>query len=326
MATERMASEGGSAGDMFNRKPLRSAKSLVSKGGSQAASSKSTSSDTASPTGAPSSGAHRDGDSGPAQLQAPAAKREPADAPSSHAMADAPSSDAGGEAPAKKPFTYRDYLAKKAAAAAAIDAMRGPSDVPARPLPVGAPNCLASLTFVFTGELDTLSRDSASDLVKRYGGRVTTAPSSKTSYVVVGREAGPAKLEKVKALGLKTLDEDAFYAFISSSSSSSSIHEEKARIKESEIIEASPSPVKRSAAEVLRRAAPLEIERAPPHREGREQEASMGGRTVAGRERRQQGGEEASDMWTSRYAPKCEDDLIGNRASYEKLLQWLGGW
>lgn len=43
-------------------------------------------------------------------------------------------------------------------------------------------------TFVFTGVLSNLSRDDAIDYVKSYGGRVTTAVSGKTSYLVIGDE------------------------------------------------------------------------------------------------------------------------------------------
>lgn len=44
--------------------------------------------------------------------------------------------------------------------------------------------------------------------------RVTTAPSSKTSYVVLGSDAGPKKLELIKKHKLKTLDEDGFLGLI----------------------------------------------------------------------------------------------------------------
>ena len=73
------------------------------------------------------------------------------------------------------------------------------------------------MTFVFTGELSSITRDEASDLVKRYSGRVTGGPSGKTSYVVVGDDAGESKLAKVKALKIKTLDEDQFLELIATS-------------------------------------------------------------------------------------------------------------
>ena len=36
--------------------------------------------------------------------------------------------------------------------------------------PVGSPNCFAGKSFVFTGELLSLDRNQAQDIVKRYGG------------------------------------------------------------------------------------------------------------------------------------------------------------
>ncbi|KAI9613718.1 hypothetical protein KEM48_003717 [Puccinia striiformis f. sp. tritici PST-130] len=85
-----------------------------------------------------------------------------------------------------------------------------------KPIPEGKENCLAGLTFVFTGELESLSREDAQSLCKRYGGRVTTSPSSKTSYVVLGSDAGPKKLEMIKKHKIKTITEDEFLALIGS--------------------------------------------------------------------------------------------------------------
>jgi replication factor C subunit 1 len=48
------------------------------------------------------------------------------------------------------------------------------------------PECMTGLTFVFTGNMDELNRDDAIDIIKTLGGRVTTAVSGKTNYLVVG--------------------------------------------------------------------------------------------------------------------------------------------
>ena len=45
------------------------------------------------------------------------------------------------------------------------------------------------------------------------GGKVSGSVSKKTSFVVVGEDAG-SKLEKAQKLGVETLDEDAFRALI----------------------------------------------------------------------------------------------------------------
>ena len=58
-------------------------------------------------------------------------------------------------------------------------------------------NCLEGLTFVVTGVLDSMEREEASELIKRYGGKVTTNVSGRTSYLVVGEEPGEGKLAKV---------------------------------------------------------------------------------------------------------------------------------
>jgi DNA ligase (NAD+) len=67
--------------------------------------------------------------------------------------------------------------------------------------------------FVLTGALESMTRDEAKAAIEARGGRVTSTVSKKTSYVVVGTEAG-SKLEKAKALGVETLDEAGFRALL----------------------------------------------------------------------------------------------------------------
>ena len=65
---------------------------------------------------------------------------------------------------------------------------------------------LAGLTFVITGTLPTMTRDEASALIKANGGKVSGSVSKKTSYLVVGEDAG-SKLTKAKELGVSIIDE-----------------------------------------------------------------------------------------------------------------------
>lgn len=72
---------------------------------------------------------------------------------------------------------------------------------------------LAGLTFVLTGTLPTMSRDEATALIKRFGGKVTGSVSKKTSYVVAGEEAG-SKLTKANELGIPVISEDGLKAML----------------------------------------------------------------------------------------------------------------
>ena len=65
----------------------------------------------------------------------------------------------------------------------------------------------AGLTFVLTGTLPSMTRDEASAMIKKLGGKVSGSVSKKTSYVVAGEEAG-SKLTKAKELGVPVIDQD----------------------------------------------------------------------------------------------------------------------
>jgi DNA ligase (NAD+) len=74
-------------------------------------------------------------------------------------------------------------------------------------------DALKGQTVVITGTLPTLSREQASALVEAHGGRVASSVSRKTSFVLVGADAG-SKFEKAKELGVRTLDEAEFRQLI----------------------------------------------------------------------------------------------------------------
>jgi len=57
---------------------------------------------------------------------------------------------------------------------------------PIESYPDPLPGVFDGLTFVFTGVMENLPRDDAIDYIKSYGGRVTTAVSGKTNYLVIG--------------------------------------------------------------------------------------------------------------------------------------------
>lgn len=79
------------------------------------------------------------------------------------------------------------------------------SEPPKKPT---GPQPFAGLTFVITGTLPSMSRKEAGDFIESLGGKIAGSVSKKTSYLVVGEDAG-SKLDKARDLGVKTLDEQA---------------------------------------------------------------------------------------------------------------------
>ena len=72
---------------------------------------------------------------------------------------------------------------------------------------------LEGKTFVFTGELQTLTRNQAQDLAKQNGAKVSSSVSSKTYAVVAGADAG-SKLTKARELGIKIMTEQEFLSLL----------------------------------------------------------------------------------------------------------------
>ena len=69
----------------------------------------------------------------------------------------------------------------------------------------GMGTALNGLAICVTGVPPTLGRKNAEKLVVNYGGKVASSLSSKTSYVVVGNDAGPTKYVPSVSLGTNLL-------------------------------------------------------------------------------------------------------------------------
>jgi len=73
---------------------------------------------------------------------------------------------------------------------------------------------LAGKKFVFTGELQLMTRGQASTQVKKMGGDVISSVSKNTDFVVAGESPG-SKYDKAVSLGVKILNEEQFASLIS---------------------------------------------------------------------------------------------------------------
>ncbi|XXG97188.1 hypothetical protein Hte_003483 [Hypoxylon texense] len=212
--------------------------------------------------------------------------------------------------PAKDPDTKFDW--RKAAAGGGN---AGPPPNPTAELPEGEEDCLTGLTFVFTGQLSTIAREEAQALVKRYGGKITGAPSSKTSYVVLGEDAGPSKLAKIRQFNIKTINEEGLFELIRRLPAGGGSGKGAEKIREKRKQE--EEKIKEQAAEMEReekaRKAEAEKARKAAVARGAANSSSTPPAPLA-------------QLWTVKYAPTQPSHICGNKAAVEKIQNWLRNW
>ncbi|CAD6575442.1 MAG: hypothetical protein ASARMPREDX12_007293 [Alectoria sarmentosa] len=181
-------------------------------------------------------------------------------------------------------------------------------------LPVGRENCLAGLTFVFTGVLNSLERSQGQELVKRHGGKVTGAPSKKTSFVVLGADAGPKKLETIKQFGLKTINEEGLFELVrklpahGGDGKAGQQYEAKKKQEEAKVEKAASDMVKQERAEAKKSASTTSSSQ-PALKGDIDGSATFDSR-----------------LWTVKYAPTATSMICGNKGQVEKLQAWLRAW
>ena len=77
----------------------------------------------------------------------------------------------------------------------------------------GTDNRFDGKIFVLTGALEKFSREEASEVIEKFGGKTSSSVSKKTDYVLAGEDAG-SKLKKAKELGITILTEEEFNKMI----------------------------------------------------------------------------------------------------------------
>ncbi|KAF3765898.1 DNA replication factor C, large subunit [Cryphonectria parasitica EP155] len=180
-------------------------------------------------------------------------------------------------------------------------------------IPEGADGCLTGMTFVFTGQLKTIGRDDGQALVKRYGGKVTGMPSSKTTFVVLGDDAGPSKLKKIKDLGIKTIDDNGLFDLIRRAPANGGSGKNAEKLKEKQ--EADKKKVQQAAAELEKEEKALRAE-AEKTRKAAAARGVTAPKPVAA----------DAQLWTTKYAPTQLAHICGNKTNVEKIQSWLQAW
>ncbi|KAI4372453.1 hypothetical protein MLD38_010681 [Melastoma candidum] len=177
-------------------------------------------------------------------------------------------------------------------------------------VPEGAPDCLAGLTFVISGTLDSLEREEAEDLIKRYGGRITGSVSKKTNYLLCDEDIGGNKSKKARELGTVFLTEDGMFDMIRSSVRDKPPPKDKTNGAELS------SPPKKTAEKVVSKCVePAKVAPSP---------ASASGAPLAKSKVRSNKGSDL--IWTEKYRPKVPNEIIGNPSLVTQLHNWLQHW
>ncbi|KAI6781846.1 Replication factor C subunit-like protein [Emericellopsis cladophorae] len=203
-----------------------------------------------------------------------------------------------------------DWRKSKAGGGNSASAPSAPLDE----MPEGEEDCLIGLTFVFTGVLQQITREDAQALVKKYGGKVTTTPSSKTSFVVLGQDAGPSKLAKIKAQGIKTIDENGLFDLIRKLPASGGSG--KGAAKAAEKKKADEEKIKLQAAEMEKEEKAKKAAAAKADKEAEARGAPKPKGTV----------DSTTQLLTSKYAPTQLSHICGNKGNVEKIQSWLNNW
>lgn len=217
----------------------------------------------------------------------------------------------------------------------------GPTALGSKEIPEGSDCCLEGKTFVLTGVLESIERDDTKQLIEKYKGKVTSTLSKNTNYIIVGRDAGPAKLEKAEKFGTKQLNEDELFDLIRTASAGKSAKKKsinelrkispnekskssKTNDKASEMLEnlddslkenievhEKTKPTKAAMKEVMKKDQEPKLLTSPPL-------VSKDSKPVTD-----------SLMWVDKHKPQMLKQVIGqqgDRSNAKKLLQWLKDW
>ncbi|CAF0797901.1 unnamed protein product [Adineta ricciae] len=206
---------------------------------------------------------------------------------------------------------------------------RGGADAPgSKNIPDGAKNCLKDLAFVISGVLESLERDECKDLIEKYGGRVTSALSGKTNYLLAGRDGGESKMKKAHELNIKIISEDDLLDLIRTRPGDEEpLKTEKSKRKSKTVAEPEQPVVASSSSTKLKRKSSSITETSavePVVPSKIKKTASSASSTIP-----KTATDDSSLLWVDKYKPRTIKQLIGqqgDKSPVQKLIIWLRDW
>jgi replication factor C subunit 1 len=123
--------------------------------------------------------------------------------------------------------------------------------------------------------------------------KVTTAVSSRTSYLIVGRDPGESKTKKATEMKTKVIDENGFFNLLETS-------EEKAEIIDTKAKTATQKQMEKMDKEAV---------------------GSIQSPTAGMKE-----GDTQTLLWTDKWKPTKYSEICGNAGLVKKIATWLREW
>ncbi|KAF3652146.1 Replication factor C subunit 1 [Capsicum annuum] len=193
-------------------------------------------------------------------------------------------------------------------------------------VPEGAPDCLAGLTFVISGTLDSLEREEAEDLIKRHGGRVTGSVSRKTNYLLCDEDIEGRKSSKAKELGTAFLTEDGLFEMIRSSNKSKSATQPESKKSLDTVVSSPKRKLQNTSDGTGSTAAKILAAKQLASSASPAKSSASPAKGSASPAKRKSQVKESLLPWTEKYRPKAIVDIIGNKSLVEQIQRWLESW
>jgi replication factor C subunit 1 len=135
---------------------------------------------------------------------------------------------------------------------------------------------------------------------------------------VLGTDAGPSKLQKIRDMEIKTIDEDGLSVLIEKLTAAGNKGDSKAQAAYKEKQRKEEEAIRKQAAE-------LEKEDKQRQKELKAADVAAGRQTASATTAVAQNAGPTVDsrLWTTKYAPSSLNQICGNKATVEKLQRWL---